>query len=900
MMKFLSTFFGDANERTVRELRQVAELVNAQEAAISPLSDVALRAKTAELRERHVAGASLDDLLPEAFAVVREAARRVLGQRHYDVQLMGGVVLHRGQIAEMRTGEGKTLTSTLPAYLNAIAGKGVHVVTVNDYLARRDAVWMGRVFQFLGMSVGIIQNLQVSYVFDPEFVGTNPEDAGLRPSTRQESYQCDITYGTNNEFGFDYLRDNMVQDSAHMVQRPFSFAIVDELDSILIDEARTPLIISAPAADASDEYYKYAALASKLVPEEDFKVDEKLRAATLTDGGIAKMEQWLGIENLYADGSTRAAHFAESAVKARALFHRDKEYVVREGEIVIVDEFTGRMMFGRRYNQGLHQAIEAKEGVKIQQESQTLGTVTFQNYFRLYPKLGGMTGTAMTEAEEFHKIYKLEVVVIPTHRDNVRVDHQDLIYKTEEGKIRAVIADVKARHEKGQPVLIGTISIEKNEILSLLLEQQGVPHEMLNAKNHQREAEIIAQAGRRGAVTLATNMAGRGVDIILGGNPPDIEEARKVRELGGLYVIGTERHESRRIDNQLRGRAARQGDPGETQFYVSTEDDLMRIFAGDRMKSMMERLKLDEDTPISHPFISKALENAQKKVEGNNFDTRKHLLDYDDVLNKHREVFYRRRREVLVAAQAAAGDNTLDALVQDMMREEVRVTVEEYTQSENASQWNRESLVAALQLLEPSADGIVAAAWDDPALSPEASREQIITQLQERLLSRHAELIASMEPQVVRDMERSIMLRAMDALWIEHLEAVDQLRTGIGLQGYGQRDPLVEYRRETHRLFTMLMTLIRRDSVLALAQVRGAVQSYNGMLAARQVQLSGAAKTMQETAATSADGQLMESTLGQAAVAVSSLSPVESGDKVGRNEPCHCGSGKKFKKCHGA
>lgn len=898
MMKLLSKIFGDANERAIAELRTVAEQVNAHEAAMQALSDEALRAKTEEFRARHTGGETLDALLPEAFAVVRETARRVLGQRHYDVQLMGGVVLHRGQIAEMRTGEGKTLTSTLPVYLNAIAGTGVHVVTVNDYLARRDAAWMGRIFDFLGMRVGIIQNQQVSFVFDPTFESTQPEDAGLRPSSRQESYQCDITYGTNNEFGFDYLRDNMVQDTAHMVQRPFSFAIVDELDSILIDEARTPLIISAPAADASDEYYKYAALAAKLTPEEDFKVDEKLRAATFTDGGIAKMEQWLGIENLYADGGTRAAHFAESALKARALFRRDKEYVVREGEIVIVDENTGRMMFGRRYNQGLHQAIEAKEGVRIQQESQTLGTVTFQNYFRLYPKLGGMTGTAMTEAEEFHKIYKLEVVVIPTHRDNIRIDHQDLIFKTEEAKIHAVIADIKARHEKGQPVLIGTISIEKNEVLSLLLEQQGVPHQMLNAKNHQREAEIIAQAGRRGAVTLATNMAGRGVDIILGGTPPDVEEARAVRELGGLYVVGTERHESRRIDNQLRGRAGRQGDPGETQFYVSTEDDLMRIFAGDRMKTMMERLKLPDDTPISHPFISKALENAQKKVEGNNFDTRKHLLEYDDVLNTHREVFYRRRREVLTAAQTST--ESLDTLVQSMMRDEIRATVEEYTRSEQAHEWDRESLTTALHQLESSADALVDAAWDNPTQTPEGVREQVREQVEDRVLTRHRALVASMEPVALRDMERSILLRAMDSLWIEHLEAVDQLRTGIGLQGYGQRDPLVEYRRETHRLFTMLMRLIRRDSVLALAQVRGAVQSYQGMLETRQVQLSGAAKTMQETPTSSADGQLMESTLGAAQIAVSSLSPVEAGDKQGRNEPCHCGSGKKFKKCHGA
>lgn len=902
-MSFLSRIFGDANERTVRELHKTVEQINAFEPAISALSDEELKAKTQEFRDRITAGATLDELLPETFAVVREAGKRALNQRHFDVQLVGGMVLHQGKIAEMRTGEGKTLTATLPVYLNALAGKGVHVVTVNDYLARRDALWMGKIYDFLGMSVGIIQHQGASFRYDAAVQSTEaaPVEPFIHPCSRQESYACDITYGTNNEFGFDYLRDNMVHRLAQMAQRPYFFAIVDEIDSILIDEARTPLIISAPAEEATQEYYTFAKLVAQLTKDQDYQVDEKLRAATLTDAGIAKMEQWLGMENIYVEGGLKTVHMLESALRAYALFHRDRDYVVKDGEVIIVDEFTGRLMPGRRYNQGLHQAIEAKEGVKIQQESQTLGTVTFQNLFRMYPKLAGMTGTAATEAEEFNKIYKLDVVVIPTNKNNIRVDHADKIYRTEEGKFRAVVADVKEKYELGRPVLIGTISIDKNEYLSSLLEREGIKHEVLNAKNHAREADIIAQAGRPGSVTLATNMAGRGVDIILGGTPPNPEEAKKIRELGGLYVIGTERHESRRIDNQLRGRAARQGDPGETQFYVSTEDDLMRIFSGDRMKNVMTRLKLPEDMPISHPLISRALENAQKKVESNNFDTRKHLLEYDDVLNKHREAFYRRRRQVLEASMSEEG---LEPMVKSYITEEMDTLLQAHANimtPEGALVGPDELLkeVAAVMPVDSAWREQFVAAWDD---ANEARMGKLAELLKTYAVQVHTGVVAQFDnPEGLRDLEKSIMLRAMDMLWVEHLETMDYLRAGIGLQGYGQRDPLVEYRREGHRLYSELFAFIRKDIVHAIYKVHGAIEAYNGLLDRRGVQLQGAAKTMEN-----ASGSGAADAVAAAGAAISSMAPVDAaprddqGNKIGRNDPCFCGSGKKYKKCHGA
>src|SRR3989339_815481 len=648
VFKFLGKLV-DTNQREVNRLTQVVGKINGLADKAKKLAKKDFSQKTAEFKERLKKGESLDELLPEVYAVTREAAEQATGLRPFDEQLMAAIVFHQGKIAEQKTGEGKPLSATLPLYLNALAGKGCHLVTVNDYLSRRDCGWMGPIYHLLGLTVGVIIH-DAAFVYDSEFTdenATDPRLAHLKPVSRKAAYQADITYGTNNEFGFDYLRDNMVQNLDQMVQRELYYAIVDEVDSILIDEARTPLIISAPAEESTDKYYKFSQLVNRLKENEDYNVDEKMRAATLTEAGISKMEKWLGVENIYTSGGIREVHHIEQALKAHALFKLDRDYVVKDGEVIIVDEFTGRLMHGRRYSEGLHQAIEAKEGVKIQRESETLATITFQNYFRMYEKLAGMTGTAATEAEEFSKIYNLETVIIPTHKPNIRKDFNDLIYKSEIGKFKAIIQNVKERHEKGQPVLIGTVSIEKNELLARFMEQNGLQPQVLNAKNHEKEAKMIAQAGKPGVITIATNMAGRGVDIILGGDPVNKEEQKKVLELGGLHVIGTERHESRRIDNQLRGRAGRMGDPGSSQFFVSAEDDLMRIFGGDRMKSIMTTLRVPEDMPIENKLISKSIESAQTKVEGNNFDIRKHLVEYDDVINKHRETIYKKRFDII-------------------------------------------------------------------------------------------------------------------------------------------------------------------------------------------------------------------------------------------------------------
>ena len=910
---FLKKILGDPNKKELKRLEEVAEQVNAIESQFTSLSDEQLQAKTAEFKQRHKDGESLDDLLPEAFATVREAAKRMLGQRHYDVQLMGGAALHQGQIAEMRTGEGKTLTSTLPVYLNAISGKGGHVVTVNDYLAKRDAVWMGQIYHFLGLTIGIIQTQNRTFIYDKDFSGEpvvdkevdetgsfDVQDEYLRPANRAEAYQCDITYGTNNEFGFDYLRDNMVSDVSQMTQRPYNYAIIDEIDSILIDEARTPLIISAPAQGNTDEYSSYARLVLQLVKDEDYEIDEKRRATTFSDAGITKMEKLLGMDNIYVEGGVRTVHHIEQALKAHALFEKDKDYVVRDGEVIIVDQFTGRLMPGRRYSEGLHQAIEAKEGVAIQQESQTLGTVTFQNYFRMYPKLSGMTGTAETESEEFYKIYGLNVVVVPTNNPIQRIDHQDLIFKTEAGKWNAVIAEVKARHEKGQPVLIGTISIEKNERLSASLTKAGIPHEMLNAKNHEREAEIVAQAGRKGAVTLATNMAGRGVDIVLGGNPSSQELKDEILGLGGLYVIGTERHDSRRIDNQLRGRAGRQGDPGETQFYVSTDDDLMRIFAGDRMKSMMERLQLPDDMPIQHKLISRSLESAQTKVEGNNFDSRKHLLEYDDVLNRHRENMYTQRRRVVDAAQH--GKEQLSALMAETVESYLRDTVHWFVQSPDEKTWDFDGFAKEMHELFGNSGAFTDSLkpfWETKDSTQEQKRAQITDHVVEFGLQQYQQVITDAQnAPMLENIERTILLRVFDALWVEHLEAMRHMRSGIGLQGYGQRDPLVEYKRRGHELFEHMQQLIKKDVTYSMMHVRGVVEQYQGLLARQGVQIQGAAKTMGNSRAAMKGAVQTAATL--AGQTTESKPRNEAGDKIGRNDPCHCGSNKKFKKCHGA
>ena len=749
-MAFWKRLFGDENLAALRAAEPIVAVTNAQEEGMKALSDEALKLKTVEFKGRLAEGATLDELAPEAFAVVREASRRTLGQRHFDVQLIGGMILHRGDIAEMRTGEGKTLVATLPAYLNALEGKGVHIVTVNDYLSRRDAVWMGEIYYALGLSVGII-NHEASFIYDPAHVSPEvaaEEDATrdqigsfkvmqdfLRPVTRREAYAADITYGTNNEFGFDYLRDNLEYEAGNLRQHTYHFAIVDEIDSILIDEARTPLIISAPVSDAESLYGRFTQIAAMLVPEEDYLVDPKHKQISLTDSGIEKAERSLGVENIYTDAGIKYVHHLETAVRAKALFERDKEYVVKDGAIVIVDEFTGRLQPGRRWSEGLHQAIESKEGVEMQQESRTFASITFQNYFRLYSKLAGMTGTAVTSSEEFYKVYGLNTVVVPTNKTAVRKDHEDLIFQTESGKMKAIARHVRELHEKGQPVLVGTVSVEKNEILSAHFKQEGIPHEILNAKNHEREGEIIAQAGKRGAVTIATNMAGRGVDIKLGGNPGSDEASEEVKKSGGLFLLGTERHEARRIDNQLRGRSGRQGDPGETQFFVSLEDSLMRVFASDVIKRVMGTFKIPEDEPIYNSMITRALEKAQTRIEELNFDARKHVLSYDDVLNIQRKSIYTRRRALLT------GD--------------ISAIDEELTRIADANEGFGEMIVAKKKELGD----------------------------------------------VFYPMTRRFLLQTVDFLWVEHLEAMEYLRNSVNLRAYGQRDPLVEYKKEGLKLF---------------------------------------------------------------------------------------------------
>jgi preprotein translocase subunit SecA len=921
-MSIFTKIFGDPNKKVLASLQPIVDEINGLADTYSAFSTDALKTKTEEFRARLAAGETLDDILPDAFAAVREVSKRTIGQFHYDVQLKGGIVLHRGQIAEMRTGEGKTLTGTLPTYLHALTGRGVHVITVNDYLAKRDAVWMGQIFHALGLSVGIIQQQLTSYVYDPGYrvvqkvtsegvtdQGTEEDkerdETGsfhvemdyLRPCERKEAYAADITYGTNNEFGFDYLRDNMVYSAAERVQRDLAYAMIDEVDSILIDEARTPLIISAPAEESGNDYAKCAAIARQLKVAEHYVLDEKQRAVTLTDVGIARVEQLLGLENLYVEGGHRMVHHVDSALRAEVLYKRDKDYVVKDGEILIVDEFTGRLMVGRRYSEGLHQAIEAKEGVEVQRESQTLATITFQNYFRLYSVLAGMTGTAVTEAEEFGKIYKLEVVVIPPNKISQRVDLGDQIYRTELGKFQAVVREVKARHEKGQPVLIGTISIEKNEMLSHLLELEGIPHEILNAKNHEREGEIVAQAGRRGGVTLATNMAGRGVDILLGGNPVKPEEQADVRALGGLLVIGTERHESRRIDNQLRGRAGRQGDPGATQFYISAEDDLMRIFGSDRMKSLMTRLQVPDDMPIEHSLITKSLETAQKKVEGHNFDIRKHLLEYDDVLNRHRDVIYKKRREILDASESADGGiEKITELLDAMLVSEVESLIFQATEVTGEADIDldamRRALSALLQMenaeVEKFLKPIEAAGEKDIV----TLRTELIEPIEQHAKNRLRSVIKRMgAPDVALRSLSQVMLRALDTLWIEHLEALNYLRTGIGLRGYGQRDPLVEYKRESYRLFQELLSYVQKDVVFAVMAIETAMRTMPGLMEREGIVLSGAAKTQTVAGSGIHEGEI---------VGGASETETVNGEKIGRNDVCPCGSGKKYKKCHGS
>lgn len=914
MISLFKKYFGPGNRRLVDKLQPIVAKINGLEPAFQALTDDQLKAKTQEFKDRLAKGETLDDLLPEAFAVVREAGKRVNGMRHYDVQMIGGIVLHRGMIAEMRTGEGKTLVATLPTYLNALAGKGVHVVTVNDYLAKRDAVWMAKIYDFLGMSVGIIQNQRVSFVYDSTVVRPETEEVVegeesfkvenefLRSSTRQEAYRCDITYGTNNEFGFDYLRDNMVTDIKQMVMRPgneMQYAIVDEVDSILIDEARTPLIISAAAEEATDQYYRFAELVRGLKENEDYNVDEKLRSSTLTESGIAKFEKWLGMDNIYEEGGIKIVHHIEQALKAEVLFRRDRDYIVDSGEVIIIDEFTGRKMPGRRYSEGLHQALEAKEKLSIQKESQTLATITFQNLFRMYGKLGGMTGTAATEAEELFKIYQLEVVTIPTNKIDRRTDLPDRIYKLEEGKFAAIAELIKERRAQNQPVLIGTISVEKNERLSAYLHNKGIQHEILNAKNHEREGEIIAQAGRPGAVTLATNMAGRGVDIKLGGVPADPKDLETVVNAGGLFVLGTERHESRRIDNQLRGRAARQGDPGVTQFFVSTEDELMRIFGGDRLKSVMTRLNVPDDMPIEQNMISRVLENAQKKVEAHHFDTRKHLLEYDDVLNKQRAVIYQKRRMILESALETE-NNSLETLLQEYIDNEIETVVSTHTNTVGEGDWDVNEIYETVRTIFPTTEADktkleeIAVARESDNYGDVEAREKIVSYLTERARIAEADLKTAVQAQtkdelatsnLVREVQKGILIRAIDTLWVDHLVQIDYLRSGIGLQGYGQRDPLIEYKKQSFTMFNQLLADIQKEIVYSYFKVGVGVQMAPSIMESEEIKLTGA--DTGEGNGTVIEGKVIDS-------------DSEGSKEVGRNEPCPCGSGKKFKKCHGA
>ncbi len=919
-MSILTKIFGDANEQFLKKLQPLVDQINQLEGKFEKFSDNQLKDQVQKFKEQLKQGKTLDNILPEAFACVREAAKRTIKQRHFDAQLLAGMVLHQGQIAEQKTGEGKTLSATLSLYLNALAGKGCHLVTVNDYLSRRDCGWMSPIYHRLGLSCGVIIH-EAAFLYDPAYKDENTTDerlVHLRPVSRQEAYLADITYGTNNEFGFDYLRDNMVQDVGQMVQRELNYAIVDEVDSILIDEARTPLIISMPDADSTDKYYQFAKLVTQLKEGENYNIDEKMKAATLTEDGITKMEKWLGVDNIYTERGISEVHHIEQALRAHALFKRDRDYVVKDGEVIIVDEFTGRLMYGRRYSEGLHQAIEAQEGVEVQRESRTLATITFQNYFRLYKKLAGMTGTAATEAEEFHKIYQLEVTVVPTNEPMIRQDLPDRIYKDEENKFKAVVEEIKKRHEKGQPILIGTISIEKNELLGEFLQREGIEPQILNAKHHEKEAQIIAQAGKLGAVTVATNMAGRGVDIKLGGDPVDSQEETKIKEVGGLCIIGTERHESRRIDNQLRGRSGRQGDKGVSQFYVSLDDDLMRIFGSERIKSLMETLRVPEDMPIENRMISRSLEVAQKKVEGYNFDTRKHLVEYDDVFNKHRETIYKKRKEILTSQD-------LKNQVLEMIESEIETVINFHTASDKEKTWNVEEIYEVINTIFPvppgtrlKLDEIQTEAGSD--FADQGARGKLMGYLFKLAVQAYNRLEEDVtktlaDAQAMKKLEKAMMLRTIDTLWIEHLDAIDHLRTGIGLRSYGQRDPLVEYKREAYNLFKELLVMIQKQLVYSIYKIGVAASIAPSMMQQAQgLTFRAPSKTMSEgqSSFAQADSADPSTRLGAGKTpqqkeieARQSQAPFDDkthfqGQKVGRNDPCPCGSGKKFKKCHGS
>ncbi|HYS97942.1 MAG TPA: preprotein translocase subunit SecA [Candidatus Dormibacteraeota bacterium] len=863
----------DPNEREVKRHLAVAEVVTALEPELKELDDEALRARSNALREQAREGHELDELLIEAFALCREASRRTIGLRHFDVQLVGGIVLHQGKIAEMKTGEGKTLVASLALYLNALAGKGVHLVTVNDYLARRDAGWMGPIYHALGLTVGVNVGTAGTFVYDPEYVDETHPDPRLqhfRPASKKDAYAADITYATNSELAFDYLRDNMARDLTQCTQRDLNYAIVDEVDSILIDEARTPHIISGQSDESTEKYYQYARWAARLSEVEDFEVDLKHKSASLTETGIAKMERWTGIKNIYDLENIIEAHQINQALKAKSLFLRDRDYLVKDGEVIIVDEFTGRTMPGRRWSDGLHQAVEAKEGIKVQQEQKTIATITVQNYFRQYEKLAGMTGTAVTEAEEFHKIYGLDVVVIPTHRPMVRADNPDVIYKTEKSKFEAVIDEIVEMNQEGRPVLVGTVSVEKSERLSKMLERRGLKHNVLNAKQHEREAAIVAEAGQPNAVTIATNMAGRGTDIVLGAGVTDV---------GGLHIIGTERHESRRIDNQLRGRAGRQGDPGSSKFFISLEDDLMKIFgpAADRIGRLMDSLEVE---PIEHPWVARSIASAQKKVEGMHFDARKHVVEYDDVMNKQRQIVYEERRKVLEGADAR--ENILD-----YVREIITKGVEQHCQARHAEMWDLDGLVKYLSTYLPIAPG---SQIPDEALTKgtEGLIEHLYASATEAYDRKVEEVGADLMPMV----ERDVMLRTIDWQWMEYLTQMEQFREGIGLRAYGQRDPLVEYKNEAFEMFNELRERIEMSIVSAIYRVNVQRNEPPPPLV-RQVTESGPGGV------DGSNGAQVQRRAAPLTAASAEAVPAGAGAKLGRNDPCWCGSGKKYKRCHG-
>jgi len=888
MFGILTKIIGTKNEREIKKLWFTVERINSLEQSVVSLDDAGLKAKTDEFRKRIDSGESLDDILPESFAVVREVSLRVLNMRHFDVQLIGGIVLHNGIIAEMKTGEGKTLAATLAVYLNALDGHGVHVITVNDYLAKRDTQWMGPIYNFLGLSIGVIQH-DSSFIYDTSHYSEDKRLQGLRPASRQEAYNADITYGTNNEFGFDYLRDNMRYDIDDYVQGELNYAIVDEVDSILIDEARTPLIISGPAEESTDKYFSIDKIMPRLKKEADFTIDEKARTVTLTEEGSEKAEKLLGAGNLYDPSNIELVHHINQALKAHTLFKRDVDYIVKDNEVVIVDEFTGRLMPGRRWSDGLHQAVEAKEGVKIASENQTLATITFQNYFRMYKKLAGMTGTADTEAAEFAKIYNLDVLVVPTNEPMVRADYPDVIYKTEKAKFRAIIEDIEDCYKRGQPVLVGTISIEKSELLGSMLKKKKIPHSVLNAKYHEREAEIIAQAGRSYAVTLATNMAGRGTDIVLGGNleglTKDIlsdkkeyteqeykgalikaeelckKDREKVVSFDGLHILGTERHEARRIDNQLRGRSGRQGDKGTSRFFLCLEDDLMRIFGSERISSLMGRLGMDESQPIEHKWVSKAIENAQKKVEAHNFDIRKHLLEYDDVMNKQRIEIYSFRREILTGEGLK---ERVFEMVEDMLVELLSVYCPEDKHSE---EWDT--------------DGLKETLFREFSISTDIEKTKDVETLRQKLSGEIKEAYEAKEREIggetLRYLEKVLMLQVVDSQWKDHLLGMDHLKEGIGLRGYGQRDPLVEYKKEAFEAFSAMSGRIASEVLSRLFKIQVA----KGDEAHRKIALKPVKIKYNE-----GNGREKPQT-------------VVKGKKIGRNDPCVCGSGKKYKKCCG-